>query len=293
MKVLETLAELRGARRNARGRVGFVATMGGLHPGHEALLRAARADCETVAASIFVNPTQFGQDEDFEQYPRSRERDLEIMRAGAVDLVWAPSMAEMYPEGPEITVEVGPIGSRLEGASRSGHFDGVATVVAKLFEQVRPDVSYFGQKDWQQTRVIHALVERLELDVELRVVGTVREGDGLAWSSRNERLDGPGREAAGVLYRALRAAEEAFASGEVHAERLRRLMREMVAVERRARLDYVSVAGAEGLEELSVARTPLALLGAIDVGRVRLIDNLVVGVHLWPGVGGGEEGSDV
>ena len=197
MKVLETLAELRGARRNARGRVGFVATMGGLHPGHEALLRAARADCETVAASIFVNPTQFGQDEDFEQYPRSRERDLEIMRAGAVDLVWAPSMAEMYPEGPEITVEVGPIGSRLEGASRSGHFDGVATVVAKLFEQVRPDVSYFGQKDWQQTRVIHALVERLELDVELRVVGTVREGDGLAWSSRNERLDGPGKGGGG------------------------------------------------------------------------------------------------
>ncbi len=293
MEVLETLAELRRARRIARGRMGFVATMGGLHPGHESLLRAARMENETVLASIFVNPTQFGESADFEDYPRDRERDLEIMKAAEVDLVWAPSMRMMYPEGLEITVEVGAIGSRLEGASRASHFNGVATVVAKLFNQVRPDVSYFGQKDWQQTRVIAALVKGLALDVEVKVVRTVREADGLAWSSRNKRLDGPGREAAAGLYRALRAAEKAFASGETDGDALRRLMRETVASERRVRVGYVSVARAGDLEELSVAQAPLAMLGAIEVGGVRLIDNLVVGVDLWSEDGGGEADSQV
>ncbi len=288
MEVLETLDELRRARRIAGGRLGFVATMGGLHPGHEALLRAARMENETVVASIFVNPTQFGESADFDEYPRDRDRDLEILKSAEVDLVWAPSMNEMYPEGLEVTVEVGTIGSRLEGASRAGHFNGVATVVARLFNQVRPDVTYFGQKDWQQTRVVEALVEGLRLDMEVRVVRTVREADGLAWSSRNERLDGSGREAAAVLYRALRAAEEAFAGGESDGDTLRRLITETVATEPRARLDYVSVAHAEDLEELTVARTPLALLGAIEVGGVRLIDNVVIGVELWSGDGAGE-----
>jgi pantoate--beta-alanine ligase len=288
MEVLETLDELRRARRIARGRLGFVATMGGLHPGHEALLRAARMENKTVVASIFVNPTQFGEPADFDEYPRDRDRDLEILNSAEVDLVWAPSMEEMYPEGMEITVEVGAIGSRLEGASRAGHFNGVATVVAKLFNQVRPDVTYFGQKDWQQTRVIEALVEGLRLDVEVKVVRTVRETDGLAWSSRNLRLDGPAREAAAVLYRALRAAEEAFAGGETDGDALRRLINETVATEPRAQLDYASLAHAEHLEELTVARTPLALLGAIEVGDVRLIDNVVIGVELWSGDGAGD-----
>lgn len=293
MEALETLAELRRRRGNARGKVGFVATMGALHPGHEALLQAAREQCDTVAASIFVNPTQFGEAADFEEYPRDHRRDLEIMRAAEVDFVWMPTMEEMYPDGSEITVEVGAIGSVLEGASRPGHFNGVATVVAKLFDQVRPDVSYFGQKDWQQTRVIDALVERLALDVELKIVRTVREEDGLAWSSRNERLDDAGRAAAPVLYRALRAAVEAFAGGVVDGEALRRVMRETVEAEDGARLDYVSVANADDLEEVAVARAPLALLGAIAVGGVRLIDNVVVGVELWPYDEGGDAGSQV
>jgi pantoate--beta-alanine ligase len=279
MDVLEGLRELRARRAAAAGRLGLVPTMGALHPGHRALLRAARDRCDTVAASLFVNPTQFGAEDDFAGYPRTWDRDLEILATEGVDFVWAPPAEVMYPEGPAATVDPGRLATVLEGKARPGHFAGVATVVARLFEQVHPDIAFFGQKDWQQTRVIADLVERLEPGIELAVVATVREADGLAWSSRNVRLDGEGRRAATVLYRGLAQAAAMFAEGTEDAEALREIVRTTVASESLARLEYATVADALDLTELEIAREPVVFSGAVTVGGVHLIDNIVVGLE--------------
>jgi pantoate--beta-alanine ligase len=251
--------------------------MGYLHDGHLALVRAARRQNRSVVASIFVNPTQFGPGEDFQAYPRDLDRDLAMLEASGVDLVFAPSVEEMYPPGFSTFVDVGPIAERLEGAARPGHFRGVATVVSRLFNLVQPDRAYFGQKDAQQSLVVRKLVRDLGFSIEVVVVPTVREADGLALSSRNVYLSEEEHAEALVLYRGLRAAEAAFRGGERDAETLRSMVRGRVEAEPRVRLEYVSVADAESLDELTRVAGPAILSLAARVGRTRLIDNVVLG----------------
>ncbi|WP_026369446.1 pantoate--beta-alanine ligase [Kallotenue papyrolyticum] len=275
MEIYTTIAECRAARARLTGTLGFVPTMGYLHAGHLALVRRAKAECAHVAVSIFVNPTQFGPHEDLERYPRDLPRDLALLENEGVDLVFAPSVAEMYPPGYSTYVEVGDVSEPLEGAHRPGHFRGVATVVCKLFNIVQADRAYFGQKDAQQTVVIRRMVRDLNIPTSIVVVPTVRDADGLALSSRNVYLTPEERAAAPVLYRALTAARERYAAGERDAEALRRVMRAVIATEPLARSDYVSVADAETLREIEGPIETGALLSlAVRFGSTRLIDNL-------------------
>lgn len=274
MQVVRERAALLAARQSMPGAVGLVPTMGALHAGHRALLERARADNGNVVASIFVNPTQFGPGEDFERYPRDEAADLEVMRAAGVDVVFAPEVAEMYPEGFGTRVEVVPLGDLLEGNLRPGHFAGVATIVTILLSLVRPERAYFGQKDGQQAVIVRRLVRDLGLPVEIVVVPTVREPDGLAMSSRNRYLSPDERSAAPVLFRALTAAHDAYATGERDARRLRELMhRELEAVPL-ATADYVSVADAETLAELERIERPALASLAVRFPSARLIDSL-------------------
>lgn len=273
MKVLHTVAEFRQARA-AFDVLGFVPTMGYLHQGHLALVEQARRECPTVAVSIFVNPTQFGPNEDYARYPRDTARDLALLEAAGVDLVFIPSVEEMYPPGFGTYVIQPAADEVLEGAARPGHFRGVATVVCKLFNIVQPTKSYFGQKDAQQTVVVRQMVRDLNLPVEIVIVPTVREPDGLALSSRNVYLNAEQRAAAPVLYRALRTAAERYAAGERDAETLRAVMRSVLAGEPLARPDYVSVAHPLTLRELDRIGADGALLSlAVRFDQVRLIDN--------------------
>jgi pantoate--beta-alanine ligase len=273
MQVLKTIHELRAARAGL-GPLGFVPTMGFLHEGHLSLVRKAKAECDAVAVSIFVNPTQFGPNEDFTRYPRDMERDLSLLEGEGVDFVFTPEPSEIYPPGAATRIEVGPIAQVLEGAVRPGHFSGVATVVTKLFNIVAPNVAYFGQKDAQQCAVIRQVARDLDLPVTLRVEPTVREADGLAMSSRNVYLDPAQREAALVVYRSLRAAAAAFETGETDGELMRALMRDALAGHS---VDYVSVADPDTLAELDVARTGAIVSTAVRFGATRLIDNIVLG----------------
>jgi len=236
MKIVTTLPELRTARLLLPGPVGFVPTMGFLHTGHISLAQAARAECTSVAASIFVNPTQFGPNEDLARYPRDLPRDLALLEAAGVDLVWTPTKEVMYPPGFQTWVEVEGLTRRLEGEVRPGHFRGVTTVVAKLFNAVGPDKAYFGQKDAQQAAVVRRMTKDLDFPVEIVVCPTLREADGLAMSSRNTYLNPAERQAATVLFRALSAAKLAYDSGERGAEKLCALVRATVATEQLARL---------------------------------------------------------
>ncbi len=276
MIVVDTVQALRSARGNLAEPLGLVPTMGFLHAGHMALVDAARAQNATVAVSIFVNPKQFGPNEDFATYPRDLDRDLAMLRQAGVDLVFVPSVEEMYPADFSTTVDVGPIGEVLEGARRPGHFRGVATVVARLFGLFQPQRAYFGQKDAQQCVVVKRLVADLGLPLEIVVVPTVREPDGLAMSSRNVYLNPKERVAARVLSASLRLAEQHFRDGERDAETLRRLVRETVSREPLVRLDYVSVADASTLAELEVVDRPALVSMAAWVGRARLIDNILL-----------------
>ena len=277
MQVAATIAEMRALRRAMAGDVGFVPTMGYLHEGHLALVRAAREQNRHVVVSIFVNPTQFGPDEDFERYPRDEERDLALLRDERVDAVFMPSMEEMYPPGASTFIDVEGVTEMLEGAHRPGHFRGVATVVATLFNIVQPRRAYFGRKDAQQLVVVRKLIRDLHREIEIVAVPIVREPDGLAMSSRNAYLSPAEREAALVLSRALRRAEELFASGERDAERLRAAMRELIAEEPLAQVDYVSVADPDTLRDLDrIERSALASL-AVCIGKTRLIDNVTLG----------------
>jgi pantoate--beta-alanine ligase len=276
VQVVRERAALLAARQTLPEPVGLVPTMGALHAGHRSLLDHARADNKSVVASIFVNPAQFGPLEDYERYPRDEPADLEVMRAAGVDVVFAPEVEEMYPEGYGTRVEVGPLGDILEGAIRPGHFGGVATVVTVLLSLIRPTRAYFGQKDGQQAIIIRRLVRDLGLPVEIVVVPTVREPDGLAMSSRNRYLPTAERDAAPVLYRALMAADEAYAAGERDARRLRELMHRELEDEPLANADYVSIADAETLAELERIERPALASLAVRFPSARLIDSLLL-----------------
>jgi pantoate--beta-alanine ligase len=271
--VLRTRRELREALATAPRPVGLVPTMGWLHGGHTSLIERARADSAMVVVSIFVNPRQFGEAADFTLYPRDEARDIEICAAAGVDLVFAPSVGEVYPPGFDTAVSVGAIARPLEGAARPGHFDGVATVVAILFALVGAERAYFGAKDAQQVRVIRRMALDLALPTEVVTCPTVREPDGLAMSSRNARLSPAGRAAAPVVRQALLAARAAWESGERSAARLRGEMTAVLATEPLADVDYVSVADDATLDELEVVTGPALLSLAVRFEGVRLIDN--------------------
>ena len=274
MHVVETIEEVRRLRRSLPGSWGLVPTMGYLHAGHLSLVQRARAENDRVAVSIFVNPTQFGPNEDLATYPRDLPRDLELLRAADVDLVWAPPVSEMYPPGFQTYVTVEEVTRVLEGAARPIHFRGVATVVTKLFLVCQPDRAYFGQKDAQQVVVVQQMVRDLGFPVQIVVCPTVREPDGLALSSRNVYLTPEQRRAAPVLYRALRAAQEAWQRGEHDGECLRAIMRAVLSEEPLARIEYVSAADLHTLQELGDASQGVLLSLAVRIGRTRLIDNI-------------------
>ena len=274
----EAVRELRAQRGGSRAQrsVGLVPTMGALHQGHLTLVRAARQQCDAVAASIFVNPLQFGPGEDFGRYPRRMDEDCALLEREGVDVVFAPAAEEMYPAVATTVVEVVGIGDRLDGVSRPGHFRGVATVVAKLFHIVAPDVAYFGQKDAAQVAVIEAMVRDLHFGVRMVVCPTVREADGLAMSSRNEYLTAEERGRALVLRRALTAAEELVQGGEVEAGRLRAAMLEVFRGEPEVELEYAAVVDRATLEPVTEVRRGALVAVAAKVGKTRLIDNVVL-----------------
>ena len=281
MRVVPAIGEFRGLRGGVPqgGTVGFVPTMGYLHAGHVSLVEMARAQSDVVVVSIFVNPTQFGPNEDLSRYPRDMERDLGLLREAGVDWVFTPSAEEIYPPGYLTYIDVREVTSLLEGAHRPGHFTGVATVVAKLFNIVQPHRAYFGQKDAQQVVVIKKMVEDLNFPLEIVVGPTVREADGLALSSRNVYLNPQERQAALVLSRSLRAVKELWEGGERRGSALREEMSRVLAEEPLARPDYVSVADPGTLKELDdsgEAREALASL-AVRIGSTRLIDNVLLG----------------
>jgi pantoate--beta-alanine ligase len=257
--------------------LGLVPTMGFLHEGHLSLVRRARYECASVAVSIFVNPTQFGPQEDLSAYPRDISRDLALLETAGADLVWTPTEEVMYPPDFQTEITVKRVTHLLEGRMRPGHFAGVATVVAKLFNAVQPQRAYFGQKDAQQTVVIKQMVADLNFPVEIVVCPIVRELDGLALSSRNVYLNPEERRAATILYRALKAARARFGSGEHRAETLREIMTETIQAEPLARLQYVSCADPVTLEELEGEVKQALLSMAVYVGTTRLIDNILVG----------------
>ena len=277
MQMLATIAGFRKARKALAGTLGLVPTMGFLHEGHLTLVRRARGDNESVAVTIFVNPTQFGPSDDLDSYPRDMDRDLRLLENEGVDLVFAPTPEEMYPTGFESHIEVGSVAQLLEGAHRPGHFHGVATVVAKLFNIVRPDRAYFGQKDAQQVRVIQRMAGDLDFPVEIVVVPTVREPDGLAMSSRNMYLSAEERRASLSISGGLRLAQDRWSSGERNADALRAILHKAMEAEPLMRIDYVSLAHAETLEELQgVTQGPCLLSLAALVGKARLIDNVTL-----------------
>lgn len=267
----------RKLRREEAKTIGLVPTMGALHDGHLSLVREARRMCEVVIVSIFVNPTQFGPNEDYERYPRDLTKDTTLLADYNVDYIFAPSVDEIYPKGFSTYVTVEGLSDQLEGAARPGHFRGVATVLTILFNIIRPDFAFFGQKDAQQTVVVKRLVRDLAFDTEIVVLPTVREASGLALSSRNAYLNEEERRAAAVLYRALTRAEQAYINGERSARKLIEIVGAEVATEPRVRLDYVSVNDADTLEKLDKLDDHTALLSlAAYVGSTRLIDNVVL-----------------
>ena len=277
MNIVSSLQDLRNARLSLDGAVGFVPTMGFLHEGHLSLIKRAKEECQYVALSVFVNPTQFGPSEDFSKYPRDMERDLNLVKPLGVDLVWTPTPEIMYPTGYQTWVETETIARPLEGAMRPGHFKGVTTVVAKLFNAVQPQKAYFGQKDAQQAAVIRRMILDLNFPVEVIVCPTVREHDGLAMSSRNAYLDAEHRKAATVLYRALSAAKSAYDAGERNAETLRTKMKDILSAEPLAQMQYVSCADYDSLDELEIVTGKTLLSMAVMLGKTRLIDNFVLG----------------
>jgi len=275
--LLRTRAELRAALAVASRPVGLVPTMGWLHEGHRSLMQRAHAENATTVVSIFVNPRQFGDPSDLEQYPRSEGRDLAMCTDEGVNIVFAPDVEEVYPPGFDTMVSVGSIAEPLEGAARPGHFDGVATVVAILFNLVGADRAYFGQKDAQQLLVIRQMARDLAIATEVIGCPTIRDADGLAMSSRNVHLSPAERAAAPALRRALLAGRAAWEGGEQSAEEIRNAMRAVIAAEPLADADYVSVADGVSLRELDTVDRPALLSLAVRFGSTRLIDNEPLG----------------
>lgn len=262
------------ARRAEAMSIACVPTMGALHGGHLALIERAHQLGDVVVVSIFVNPLQFNRPDDFDRYPRPIETDLDACRAVGVDAVYAPTAADMYPAGFQTHIEPGPLAEPLEGAGRPGHFRGVATVVAKLFGAMQPDVAVFGEKDFQQLAVIRRMVHDLDFDVDIVSIPTVREADGLAISSRNQRLTADQRRAAACVSAALRIAADARAAGETDAAKLIHLATDRIAAEPLARLEYLHVADPDSLDQLLVIEGPAVMLAAVWFGDVRVIDNM-------------------
>ena len=276
MKVVHTLTELRAARTELPEPLGLVPTMGFLHQGHLSLVQAARKECASVAVSIFVNPTQFAPTEDLASYPRDLEQDLRLLEEAGVDLVWAPTDGDMYPEGFQTWVSVEEVTQQLEGARRPGHFRGVTTVVAKLFNGVQPQKAFFGQKDAQQAVVIQQMVRDLNFPIDITVCPIIREADGLALSSRNTYLSPAERQAATILNRALKAAEKAYLDGERSAEKIRKVMYDKFQTEPLANVQYASCADPKTLQELEQITHGALLSVAVYIGKTRLIDNIML-----------------
>lgn len=280
MILARTLADVRGAVREARDqgeRIGLVPTMGSLHQGHLSLIDVARKSRATfLVVSIFVNPTQFGPGEDFLSYPRDEEGDTQRLREKQVDLLFLPSLETMYPPGATTRVSAGAVAQPLEGRHRPGHFDGVATVVTKLFNIVEPDLAVFGRKDAQQCLVVRQIVRDLDFPVELYFGETIREPDGLAMSSRNAYLSAEERKVAPALYQALLAGRKALLGGTRELEQVERFMREAIGEVRAVEVDYLSLVDPETFRAPADFRRDLLLLGAIRLGKTRLIDNLAV-----------------
>ena len=279
MKIHTTINSLRAESRAARvagKRIGFVPTMGALHDGHLSLIRAAKSRCDLVVASIFVNPTQFGPNEDLAKYPRTFERDCQLLEKENADLLFAPTVEEMYPQDAVTWVTVEGLSEKLDGKSRPGHFRGVTTVVAKLFHIVEPDIAFFGQKDAAQVAIIRRMVRDMKFPVEIVACPIVREPDGLAMSSRNAYLDSSQRKAALVLSRALWEVERKYKSGERDTNTLIERGKQLIAKEPAARLDYLELVNADTLYPVAQAAPGTMLAVAAYVGNTRLIDNLLL-----------------
>jgi pantoate--beta-alanine ligase len=279
MKLLKTIDEMRAfssATRKSGTRLGLVPTMGALHEGHIALVRAARDKSDVVAVSIFVNPTQFGPNEDFAKYPRNLERDSALLEREHVDVMFAPSVEDMYPAGAVTWVTVEGMSDRLCGRSRPGHFRGVTTVVSKLFHVIEPDAAFFGQKDAAQVAIIRRMVRDLNMPISIEVCPIIRESDGLALSSRNAYLSPEDRKSALVLYRSLRRAQEAFAGGERESAKLIASGKKEFAKELAARLDYFDIVDPDSLESIRAISKRALIAVAAFVGNTRLIDNILV-----------------
>ncbi len=276
MKTAASIVQMKGLRRELEGSVGFVPTMGYLHEGHLSLVREARRNNDHVIVSIFVNPAQFGPSEDFNTYPRNEERDLALLGNENTDIVFIPTPGDMYPSGFNSWVQVEGLTEPLEGKQRPGHFRGVTTIVAKLFNIIEPDMAYFGQKDAQQALVIQKMVTDLNMNLKVAVLPTAREKDGLAMSSRNTYLNDAERAAATVLYRALRTAHTHFTGGERNADYLRQNVSAMIEKEPLATIEYVSIADRNTLQELSQIEGPALASLAVRIGKTRLIDNIIL-----------------
>jgi len=278
MNVVTSMKDLRAERTSLKSTVGFVPTMGFLHRGHLSLVQNAKKRCSSVVVSIFVNPTQFGPNEDLKTYPRDLDRDLSMLEKAGIDLVWTPTPETMYPPCFQTWISVEEVARPLEGNMRPGHFRGVSTIVAKLFNTVQPDVAYFGQKDAQQAAVIRQMANDLNFNLEIEICPTVREPDGLAMSSRNINLNPTEREAAAVLYHSLTTALSAYNSGERDSQKFRGILAEEIEKEPLAQLQYVSCANPDTIQEINGMIGGKALLSmAVFIGKTRLIDNIVIG----------------
>ena len=278
MRVIRTAAEMREVRRGISGSVGLVATLGGIHAGHTAHMDTIRPLCDVAVGSLFLNPTQFGADEDLSRYPVDEAADLAQFEKHDIDIVFAPPVAEMYPPTGDAVVQVdpGPVATVLEGAHRPGHFDGVATVVTRLFSIISPDMATFGEKDAQQLRIIQHVNKTHDLGIEIIPIPTVRESDGLALSSRNAYLSSREREAATILYRALTAAKKSRDLGERSGSALRQVMSSEIGLEPLATVEYVSVADVDTFDEIDQAFDIARALISVIIGGTRLIDNILL-----------------
>jgi pantoate--beta-alanine ligase len=274
MQIVETIPAMKEIRHGLAGSVGLFPTLGYLHEGHLSLVRRCKLENDFTLTSLFVNPTQFGPNEDFDRYPRDYERDFAMLEKAGVDYVFLPSVKEMYPAGYNTWVDVLGVTDKLEGAVRPGHFRGVATVVNKIFNILEPHRAYFGQKDAQQNVVIKKMVAELNMNVSVVICPTVRETDGLAMSSRNVYLSPAERSEAPVLYKALSTAHVMWAEGEKDASRLRQAMTEIIRQKPLANIEYISIANALSLGELEKVEPPAAISLAVRFGRTRLIDNI-------------------
>ena len=277
LRVVQTIDEVRAslAARRGSGAIGLVPTMGALHAGHARLIERARAECGTVVVSIFVNPLQFDRADDLARYPRPLRADLSLCEQSGTDVVFAPAPEEIYPEPPDVTVHVGETAKHLCGAFRPGHFDGVATVVLKLFTIVQPDIAYFGEKDAQQLAIIKRMVADLNLPLKITPVATVREADGLALSSRNQHLNAAERALAPALFRALAAAKEAVAAGAGDAETVKRGAAATIPADERLRLEYLELVDPRTFQPVQRVTGAVVAAGALWVGTTRLIDNVL------------------